>query len=84
MKTTLNNLPVGKSATVSELRSNKDVKRRLQDLGLVTNTKIKALYKSPLNDPTAYLVRGSVIALRNDDAKKIIITVKEESNKNAG
>lgn len=81
MKTNLNNVPIGKSALVKELNSNKDVKRRLRDLGLIKNTIIKPIYKSPLNDPTAYLVRGSVIAIRNDDAKKIIIETKQEENK---
>lgn len=81
LKTNLNNVPIGKSAFVSELYSNKDVKRRLRDLGLIKNTLIKPLYKSPLNDPTAYLVRGSVIAIRNDDAKKIIVDTKREENK---
>ena len=52
-----------------------------KDLGLIKNTLIKPLYKSPLNDPTAYLVRGSVIAIRNDDAKKIIVDTKREENK---
>lgn len=49
------------------------IKKRIYDLGMLENTNIKALYRSPFNDPTAYLVRGSVIAIRNDDAKKIIV-----------
>lgn len=49
------------------------IKKRIYDLGMLENTIIEPLYKSPFNDPTAYLVRGSVIALRNSDAKKIIV-----------
>ena len=47
--------------------------QRIYDLGLIENTVNKALYKSPFNDPTAYLVRGTVIAIRNNDAKKIFV-----------
>ncbi len=81
MKTTLNNIPVGKSAIIYELHSNKEVKRRLQEIGLIKNTVIKPIYKSTLNDPTAYLIRGSVVSLRNDDAKKIIV-IKRKDNEN--
>jgi len=55
------------------------IKMRILDLGIIENTTIEVLYKSPFNDPTAYFVRGSVIALRNDDAKKIIVTKEWKS-----
>lgn len=48
-------------------------KKRIYDLGMIENTVIEALYRSPFNDPTAYLVRGTIIAIRNEDAKKIIV-----------
>lgn len=51
--------------------NNNKIKKRLFDLGLINGSKIIPLYKSPLNDPTAYLICGSVIALRCDDAKNI-------------
>ena len=46
---------------------------RILDLGIIPGTIIKTLQKSPSGDPVAYLVRGSVIALRNKDSKKIIV-----------
>lgn len=81
MKTTLDKVPVGTNAILKELNSNKDVKRRLRDLGLIKNTIIKPVYKSPLNDPVAYLIRGSVIAIRNNDAKKIIVMQEKKDDK---
>ncbi len=47
--------------------------RRFMDLGLVEGTKIKALHNDPSKNLTAYLIRGAVIALRNDDIKDIIV-----------
>ena len=50
-----------------------NIKQRIYDLGLIENTIIKAVYKSPFNDPVAYLARGAIIAIRNKDADNIIV-----------
>lgn len=44
---------------------------RLLDLGFVPGTPIKRLRTGPLGDPVAYLVRGAVIALREEQARGI-------------
>lgn len=50
-----------------------DLRRRFQDLGIICGTKIKCISKSPLGDPTAYLIRRTVIALRSTDASQIYV-----------
>jgi len=70
---TLNTLPTGKSAKIHSLTSNNLERRRMLDFGLIPGATITALYSSPFNNPTAYLIKGTVIALRNEDAKKILI-----------
>ena len=67
-------LPINKKAVISELQIEGDMRRRLLDLGFLIDTEVQCLYKSPLGDPRAYLVRGTVIALREEDAKKIIVS----------
>ena len=47
------------------------------DLGLVEGTNVEALHKSPSGDPVAYFIRGAVIALRGEDAKKVRIELEE-------
>jgi len=77
----LSKLPIGSTCKLYYLNINNiNLKRRLLDLGLVKNTTIKALYKSPLNDPTSYLIRGSVIALREDDTKNIFVITEGVDN----
>jgi DtxR family Mn-dependent transcriptional regulator len=49
-------------------------RRRLMDLGLLPGTVIKAEMRSPGGDPTAYLIRGALIALRQEQANLIYIT----------
>lgn len=69
----LNTLPIGQIGTVSELISHDSERRRMLDLGLVKGTQVTALQKSPSGDPVAYFIRGAVIALRTEDASKILV-----------
>lgn len=48
-------------------------RRRLLDLGFVKGTEIKIDLNSPMKNPVAYSVKGTSIALRNDQASKILI-----------
>jgi DtxR family Mn-dependent transcriptional regulator len=52
-------------------------RRRLLDLGFVAGTAVEVDMVSPAGDPTAYRVRGSVIALRRDQAKLIRVDALE-------
>lgn len=49
------------------------MRRRLMDLGFVRGSSISIDMRSPLGNPTAYIVRGAVIALREDQARYILI-----------
>ena len=72
MDITLNNLPELNSAIVKELLTEGTMRRRLHDIGLTPGTRVKCLQKSPLGDPVAFLIRGAVIALREEDSSGII------------
>ena len=69
----LNFLPIGKKAIVKVLTSDGAIRRRMLDLGLISDTEVEALQKSPSDDPTAYHIRGAVIALRSEEASKILV-----------
>jgi len=49
------------------------LRRRLQDLGIVPGTMIGCIRRGPSGEPTAYLVRGAMIALRKEDAGQILV-----------
>lgn len=66
-------IPCGKSAKVIELTASGNLRRRMLDLGLVIGTSVESLRKSPSGDPTAYEIRGAVIALRSEEASKIMV-----------
>ena len=48
-------------------------RRRLLDLGFVKGADIKIDLMNPLGEPNAYLIKGTSIALRKDQAAKILI-----------
>ncbi len=70
-------LPIGRKARVKRLTSDGMTRRRMLDLGLIIDTIVEALLKSPAGDPVAYDIRGAVIALRSEEAGKIMVDVNE-------
>ncbi len=71
----LHMIACGASAKVKELTTAGSLRRRMLDLGLVNGTIVEAIRKSPSGDPIAYEIRGAVIALRSEEASKIIVDV---------
>jgi len=55
-------------------------RRRLMDLGIIRGTVIKAEFRSPSGDPTAYSIRGATIALRQEQADLINITPIQDAS----
>ena len=73
----LDRLCIGQNYRVTGLDAVGTQRRRMLDLGLVEGTNVEALHKSPSGDPVAYFIRGAVIALRGEDAKKVRIEFEE-------
>lgn len=43
------------------------------DIGLIEGTKVECVGISPLGDPSAYLIRETVVAIRHRDGKGVRI-----------
>lgn len=76
---TLDRLQLLESAYITSLDIDGSLRRRLLDLGFAAGSFITPLFVSPLGDPTAYSIMGSVIALRGDIASKIHITAPDSA-----
>ena len=74
----LNQIPLGKRCKVTQLNSTGSIRTRLQDIGLVQGTELIPLVKSCAGDPVAYLIRGTVIAIRDKDSRSILVEHDEE------
>jgi ferrous iron transport protein A len=69
----LHDLSPGSFGKVRKLTAQGIQRRRMLDLGLVYDTKVESLRKSPSGDPIAYEIRGAVIALRSEEASHILV-----------
>lgn len=68
---TLNQLEIGAQAKIKALHTEGAMKRRFLDIGLIQNSNVKCVLESPLGDPKAYEIRGTLIAIREEDAATI-------------
>jgi len=76
---TLDQLPLGETATVVNLTCQGIARRRMMDLGLLPGVRVTAELQSPLGDPAAYRIRDAVIALRRVQARQISIDLETKS-----
>ena len=76
----MSELKKGQSGKVTELHNTGDIRRRLLDLGFTPGSVVRCTGKSPLGDPTAFSVRGTVIAIRRTDSERIIVAAEERTD----
>jgi DtxR family Mn-dependent transcriptional regulator len=72
----------GKVVTLSPRFRGQD-RRRMMDLGILPGTIIEAELESPGGDPTAYRIRGALIALRRENAIKRPWSTKSEKHQHS-
>ena len=64
-------IPVGGRARIAALKMVGQEKRRLMDLGFVPGAEIERVLDAPLGGTIAFRIRGTVIALRDNQTDKI-------------
>jgi len=69
--TTLDALAPGECATLISTMTGCGTARRLEELGFVSGEEIACVMRSPLGDPSAYMIRETLVALRRRDAAMI-------------
>jgi DtxR family Mn-dependent transcriptional regulator len=57
-------------------------RRRFMDLGLTPGTRVEVDRSGPFKDPRAYRIRGTLIALRREQADQILVEPLEASARN--
>lgn len=81
MKKALYQLPIGHAAIVSEIMTDHITKERLESLGVIEGVTISAIRETPLGCPRIYRALNTLVTLRNNVAKKIIIEEGEYRGK---
>ena len=76
-------LGVGETGKIIGLECDGELRRRLLDMGFTEGTPVKKIGDNPSRDPSAYLVRGAVIALRKRDSERIFVRsiIQKEAEK---
>lgn len=69
----LSEVKLGSSCIIKKINLEGSIKRRLLDIGLIEGTKVENVLVSPFKDPVGFLIRGAVIAIREDDSKNIMV-----------
>lgn len=73
-------LTVGQSGIIKNLCVSETIKQRLLELGFVPGATVTCVGTSPLGDPKAYMICGTVIALRLSDSAGISLAeISEQS-----
>ncbi len=73
---TLNQLEIGNKGNILNINKKCNNRLRLLDLGFTYNTDIYPIWNGFGKKITAYLIKGTLIALRSDEAKHINVIQK--------
>jgi len=79
-KMSLNEMKIGDSGVIKKITATEPLKSRLFSLGIVKGEKIRLLKHTIAKNTYEIEVNKSKIALRNEEAKMIIVEVKDEKN----
>jgi ferrous iron transport protein A len=70
---TLDQLPRGQLASIVEIAGDDAVAARLMEMGLHAGEAVEVIGRAPFRDPITVLCRGSRLALRAADARRISV-----------
>ena len=70
---TLNQLPIGKAAIITNVGGEGALRCRLLDMGLIPKTKITVTKVAPMGDPIELRLRGYTLTILVEDARNITV-----------
>jgi len=74
---TMDTLKIGEKAIIKDIDKSSSMKKRLFELGFIPGAKVECVLISPLGDPKAFLIKNTVMALREEDSQKITVNIVE-------
>ncbi len=72
---TLADLEPGQRGTITRVRGEGPLRRRLMDLGIITGTPVTMERSAPLGDPLEILVKGTHLSLRRQEAAAVQVKI---------
>ena len=74
---TLKDVEIGQTVTVTRLCGEGAVKRRIMDMGIIKGTEIYVRKVAPLGDPIEITIRGYELTLRKTEAELVTMEVRK-------
>ena len=71
---TASQLKYGEKVIIDEIDDNHPSSRRIIEIGFTPGQEIELINKSVFNDPLAFAVRGTIIAIRKNEADCIKVS----------
>ena len=71
----LNQLGIGCRGSVVSVGGDRDLRRRLLEMGFCRGTTVEVVRRSPFGDPIEFLLRGYHLSLRGEQAKFVEVAV---------
>ncbi len=72
-------LSIGACATVAKLRCERNVARRLLEMGLLPGTTVQVRRIAPLGDPIELRLRGFSLSIRRSEAERIEVEPQQRT-----
>ncbi len=69
---------INQEGMITKVASSGEMGRRIREMGLVPNAKIRIQGRAPLRDPVAVKIKDYVLTLRNNEADYITVEVDSE------
>jgi len=76
MSRKLSDLEPGEEAVIVRIVGSGPHRRRMMDMGLVKDARIKVVRKAPLKDPVEYELKGYRLSLRREEAENVLMQVE--------
>ena len=70
-------MKLDRAGIIKQFNVDDSIKRRFLDIGIAPGTRVKRLLEDYYNNMSAYLIMGSLIAIRNTDTKGIGVIYEE-------
>ncbi|MBX6423017.1 FeoA family protein [Thermosulfurimonas sp. F29] len=71
--TTLDELRTGEEGTIVKILGNGAFRQRLLEMGFLPGTRVRVIRYAPLEDPVEYEIKGYHVALRHEEAAKVLV-----------
>ncbi|MFC1528307.1 ferrous iron transport protein A [Candidatus Latescibacterota bacterium] len=70
---TVDDLPPGGCGIIKKINADTIIKQRLMDMGIIEGVKVEMIRPAPLGDPIQIKVLNTLIALRRNEARSLVI-----------